>query len=449
MALCGSVDRMVSNNSGSSLSIVYRDIESLHCDSQNPRRHSRQQIKQIAQSIEAFGFNVPFLIDRKLQLIAGHGRLAACKLLGIRRVPTISLEHLTSTQIRAFQIADNKLVETSSWDDRLLAKQLKFLAAAELDFTLEATGFEMGEIELMIEGASPPSSTQNEDYVVPAMTSPTRIAKLGDVWLLDRHRLFCGDASKDHSYAVLMNGNQAAATFVDPPCTTIVEDYTAGDDTVRLPDSAIGCSPKKEAELTGVLAQIFRQLVCNSRGGALHFVCANWRRWNALQAAGEQQYTALTNVCVWVKDRGKQNSPYRDQYELVFVFTSGNTADGTDVRYEGCRQRSNVWQYPAVTGKRKHNGTAGMLPTQKPVALVADAIMDSTSFGEIVLDPFLGTGTTLIAAERTGRIGYGIELDPVAVDCAIQRWQQFTQHHAIHAGSGRSFAEIAEVRHGE
>jgi len=426
------------------MSVVYRPLDQLKPDPTNARRHSHKQIRQIARSIETFGFNVPILVDAELKVIAGHGRLLACRELGRAEVPTISLEHLTKARARAFVIADNRLTEIATWDDRLLGEQLRELAELNLDFSLELTGFDMAEIDLLIEGACGIADRDAEDVHPPIGSGPT-ITRAGDLWILGRHRIYCGSALDEAAYRVLMEEDRAAMVFTDPPYNVPIDGHVGGLGAIRHREFAMASGEMDEAQFTEFLARAFGLLARFSLDGALHFVCMDWRHMGELLAAGMRAYTELKNLCVWAKDNAGMGSLYRSQHELVFLFKHGRDAHQNHVqlgRYG--RNRSNVWNYPGVNSFSR-SGTEGNLlalhPTVKPVALVADALRDCSSRGEIVLDAFLGSGTTLIAAERTGRNCRGLELDPAYVDTAIRRWQALTGERARHAGSGRLFEE--------
>ena len=433
-----------------SLAIVYREIHKLQPDSKNPRVHSERQIRQIARSIEAFGFNVPFLVDSKLKLIAGHGRLAACKFLGINRVPTICLDHLTEHQIRAFMIADNRLTENSDWDHRLLGEELKALSELKLDFCLEATGFEMGEIDMMIEGLASPTEAEAAE-TLPKMSSPVPVTKPGDLWLLGRNRVLCGDALLAEPYQRLMDGKLASAVFTDPPYNGLSDEHVTRLGKVHHPEFAVASGEITAAEFTGFLSRTFANLSSASRPGSIHFVCIDWRHLKELLAATEHKYTELKNVCVRIEDTGGKDPIYRSQYELVFVLQSGKADHKKNVQLRKCdRHRTNVRHYPRVNSltSKSEEYYLQAYPPVKPVAMVADAIVDCTGRGEIVLDPFLGSGTTLIAAERVGRVCYGIELDPTYVDLAVRRWQAYTGSFALHAESKVPFNSL-EVQRGK
>jgi DNA modification methylase len=430
------------------LRIVYRQVETLKLDPGNPRVHSKKQIRQIANSIRVFGFNVPILIDRHNNVIAGHGRLLACRELGIAEVPTLRLDHLTPAQVDAFMIADNRLTEIGSWDDRLLAQQLKDLSLLDLEFSIEITGFEMAEIDLRIasldEVAEPAADPAD---AVPELSTGRCVSKLGDLWLLGLHRILCGDA-RDHDAGVeLMGERRAAMAFTDPPYNVPIDGHASGLGAIHHRPFPMASGEMDPAEFTGFLAQTFRNLVACSTEGSLHYICMDWRHLQEVLAAGREVYGELKNLCVWVKDNAGMGSLYRSQHELVLVFKQGRGSHRNNVQLgQFGRNRSNVWQYRGVNsfGRCSEEGNLLSLhPTVKPVAMVADAILDCSARGDIVLDAFLGSGTTVIAAERTGRRCCALELDPVYIDTAIRRWETLTGERARHALSGRSFDDLA------
>jgi DNA modification methylase len=431
------------------LKIQYVSLASLKPDLANPRLHSAKQVAQISRSIQAFGFNVPILIDRNQRVIAGHGRLAAAKLLKLDRVPTIRLENLSDNQMRAFMIADNRLTENADWDKQLLAQQLKDLSAVELDFSLEATGFEIGEIDVLIEGLSPDvAGDEDPADVLPTSSASAPVSQPGDLWALDRHRVFCGDAPSVASYTTLMGGQEAAMVFIDPPYNVPIDGHASGLGSIRHENFAMASGEMTEAEFTDFLARACTLLAAHSADGALHFIFMDWRHVQELLTAGKRAFTELKNLCVWVKDNGGMGSLYRSQHELVFVYKSGKGPHHNNVQLgQFGRYRSNVWRYPGANSFSRSTEEGNLLelhPTVKPVALVADAILDCSARADIVLDSFLGSGTTVIACERTGRACYGMELSSIYVDTVIRRWQAFTGKSAIHATSGRSFNEIEE-----
>jgi len=433
------------------VAVSYRPISELKSDSLNPRVHSPKQIGQIARSIEVFGFVVPILVDASGKIIAGHGRISAAQLLGWSEVPTICLDHLTEAQVKAFMIADNRLTENSTWDDRLLAQHLKDLSLLELDFSLEVTGFEMGEIDFRIEGLNAqPETPEDPADNLPAESSSPPVTQVGDLWLLRSHRVYCGSALEDAAYAALMQGEKAAAVFTDPPYNVPIDGNVSGLGAMRHREFVMGSGEMNEAEFTAFLTRACATLARHSDEGSIHFICMDWRHMGELLAAGREAYAELKNVCVWAKDNAGLGSLYRSQHEMVFVFKHGRDAHRNNVQLgQYGRNRTNVWRYPCANSFSKSGDEGNLLalhPTVKPVAMVADAMMDVSSRGDIVLDSFLGSGTTVIAAERTGRRCYGIELDPLYVDAIIRRWQAFTGDQARHASSDRTFVELeAEV----
>jgi len=431
------------------LVVEYLPVTTLKLNPQNPRSHSEKQLREIANSIKIFGFNVPVLIDSQLRVIAGHGRVLACKALGISEVPTIRLEHLSEHQIRAFTIADNRLTENAQWDDRLLGEELNNLSEAELDFSLEVTGFEMSEIDIFIENLGPIAEEREDPAdVIPDSESKPQVTKPGDCWVLNRHRVFCGDARDVSAYSVLTKGQRAQMVFTDPPYNDPIDGYVAGFGRIHHPEFPVASGELSSWEFTGFLNQFMAQVARNSVDGALQFICMDWRHSAELISAAQSVYSELKNICVWVKENAGQGSLYRSQHEFVFIFKNGKKPHRNNIQLgQYGRYRTNVWNYRRANSLSR-NTEEGMLshlhPTIKPVELVADAILDCTARGNIVLDAFLGSGTTVIAAERTGRVCFGIELDPRYVDTIVRRWQLFTGLKVFHEVTDQSFAQREE-----
>jgi DNA modification methylase len=443
-------NRLLANNR---LSVRWIPLAELQPCASNPRIHSRRQIAQIARSIETFGFVVPVLLDAGGQVLAGHGRMAAAKLLGCTEVPAISLDHLTDAQAKAFMIADNRLTENSEWDDQLLAEHLRELSNLELDFSVEVTGFDVGEIDLRI-GAldSEADEACDADDELPAESNGPTTTRVGDLWLLGQHRVLCGSALEDSAYAALMQSSKAAAVFTDPPYNVPINGNVSGLGAMHHREFVMGSGEMSEAEYVAFLTRAFSALARNTRDGSLHFVCMDWRHISEALAAGRQAHSELKNICVWVKSNGGMGSLYRNQHEFVLVLKHGRGSHRNNVQLgQYGRNRTNVWHYSNVNSfSHGSDGEDGKLlalhPTVKPVAMIADAIMDCTSRGEIVLDSFLGSGTTIIAAERTGRLCYGLELDPGYVDLLITRFQNFMGKQAVHAQTSLPFADVRRRR---
>jgi len=430
--------------------VIWRRVADLKPDPNNPRIHSRLQRQQIARSIRRFGFCVPVLIGSNDRVIAGHGRIMAAQDVGMTDVPTICLEHLSEAEAKALMLADNRLAEKATWDDRLLASALKELSELDLSFDLESTGFDMGEIDLRIQSLNAESASPDPADAIPASERGPPITVAGDLWLLGRHRVACANALEASACGALMQGKRAAAVLIDPPYNVPVSGHASGLGATRHREFAMAVGEMTEAEYTRFLATVCGLLTQHCIPGSLHYVFMDWRHLRELLAAGREAYYELLNVCVWVKHNAGMGSFYRSQHELVLVFKGGRGRHRNNVQLgRHGRYRTNVWNYPAVNdfGRGREEGNLLALhPTVKPVAMLADAIVDCTARSDIVLDVFLGSGSTVIAAERTGRCCYGLEIDPTYVDTIVSRWQAFTRDRARHSGSGLTFEEISQER---
>jgi DNA modification methylase len=423
------------------LKVTHAPISSLRPDPRNPRIHTKKHVQQIAKSIESFGFNVPLLIDAEGRVIGGHGRLQAAQFLGWSEVPVISLKHMSEAQIRGFAVADNRLCEVSTWDDRLLAEQLQHLSSLNLDFDLTAVGFELPEIDLRIQ-ALDLSSDESAEILEPITSSGPVISQLEDLWLLGLHRLYCGSALVPESYAALMQGEQAHLVFSDAPYNCSINGHVLSKGNTRHGEFTQASGEMSSEQFAAFLQQSIGQMASVCADGAILFLCMDWRGLQTLTAAALSQGLELKNLAVWNKGVGTMGSFYRSQHELILVLKKGIARHTNNVQLGRFgRNRTNVWNYPGMsTGRVTEEGNLMDLhPTVKPVALVADALLDASERGQIVLDSFMGSGTTIIAAEKTGRVAYGIELDPKYVDTAIQRWQRKTGQQAVHAVTGETF----------
>jgi DNA modification methylase len=422
------------------------EVSALRPYARNARTHSRRQIRQIAASIKRFGFCNPVLVDDTMQIIAGHGRVAAAGLLGLGSVPIVRLSHLSETDKRAYILADNRLAEKAGWDKEILAIELQGLI--DLDYEIELTGFETAEIDLILDDAAEATGeTPGPEDEIPAMAGPA-VTRPGDLWTLGEHRLLCGDARAVGVYGVLLAGEQAQFVFTDPPYNVPIDGHVCGLGRIRHRHFAMGCGEMSEQAFTDFLAAVFANLAAHSCDGSIHQICMDWRHIVEIVTAGRRVYAELKNVCVWNKTNAGMGSFYRSKHELVFVFKYGLAPhiNNFELGQHG-RSRSNVWDYAGVNTLRPGRlDELAMHPTVKPVALVADAIKDCSRRGGIVLDPFCGSGTVLIAAQRTGRKARALEIDPAYVDVAVKRWQTFTGKAAILAETGQTFEEVAEAR---
>lgn len=427
------------------LKIVYRKTDDLVPYAGNARTHSDKQIAQIAASIRQFDFANPVLVDGDGGIIAGHGRVAAAKQLGIAEVPTIELAHLSAAERRAYVIADNRLAELAGWDRDILKIEFQALAELDLDFELEITGFETAELDFLLDddigAADDPADEAPAPEAGPAVTQP------GDVWLCGPHRLICGDARDPATYAALMDGDRASAVFTDPPYNVKIDGHVCGSGAVKHREFAMAAGEMDAGTFTAFLEDALGAMAGVSCDGAIHFVCMDWRHMPELQAAGTKVYTELKNLIVWAKTNGGMGTFYRSRHELIYAWKVGTAPHiNTFGLGEKGRYRTNVWDYPGVNSFGSNQKDLELHPTVKPVALVADAIKDVTRRGDIVLDGFGGSGTTLIAAERCGRKARLLELDPIYCDVICRRYAALTGDEPLLEATGESFSDIAMRR---
>jgi DNA modification methylase len=424
------------------LNVVWRPVEDLRVDQTHPRIHSKQQVDRIANSLEVFDFNNPILTDVNDVVIAGVGRLHAAAQAGYAEVPTIKLEHLTAEQAKAYAIADNRLGELSKFDDKLLAERMKELCLADIDFPLDVIGFDMGEIDFRIESLELQAEGDDSADKLDLASGPA-VTVLGDVWQIGPHRLICGSSLDISVLDKLMHNERAGMLFTDPPYNVPIDGHVSGKGSIKHREFAMGIGEFNSLEFTNFLAQSCRGFARYSVDGSIHFVCMDWAHSSEILEAGRNVYSELKNICVWAKHNAGMGSLYRSQHEFIFVFKSGRAAHKNNVQLgKHGRNRSNVWSYPGANnfGRPTEEGPLQKLhPTVKPVRLVADCILDCSSRGDIVLDGFAGSGTTIISAERTGRRCYGVEIDPLYVDLAVRRWQQYSGDIARHAETSEPF----------
>ncbi|MCK1396128.1 site-specific DNA-methyltransferase [Bradyrhizobium sp. 1] len=405
----------------SQLTIVYRSPNALVPDPRNARTHPKRQIEQLKTSINAFGFTNPILIDPDDNIIAGHGRLQAAKALSIAEVPTIVLSGLTDTQKRALRLADNKIALNAGWDVEILQAELGELASIDLDIDATLTGFSTGEIDVILAQSADP----DDEVVPPVPATPT--TKPGDIWILGDHRIGCGDC-RDATFLHKIVGENALidAAFLDPPYNVRIDGNA--NPTGRHGEFAMASGEMSEAQFRTFLRDTLGAAANCSRDGAVHFVCMDWRHMDDVTAVGSAIYGDLLNLCIWNKSNAGMGSLYRSKHELIFVYRVGSASHLNMIELgKHGRNRTNVWDYASANSMRgSRREDLALHPTVKPVGLVADAIKDVTKHGDLVLDLFLGSGTSLLASERTGRRFRGVEIDPKYVDVAVERWSAQT-----------------------
>lgn len=424
--------------------VKYIAISDLKPWARNARTHSKKQVLQIADSIEAFGFTNPVLIDERHTILAGHGRVEAARLLGMAEVPCLRLDYMSEDEKRAYVLADNKLALNAGWDDDLLAAELGALMSADLTFDVSLTGFSIPEIDNLLETVAPEEPGDPDDDVVPEL-APARVQP-GDVWQLGRHRLVCGDALEPKVVATLMDGEEARMVFSDPPYNVPIDGHVGNSGKIQHREFAMASGEMTHSEFSAFLETAFRNLADHSADGSIHFLCMDWRHMSEMLAAGLGVYDEMKNLIVWAKDNGGMGTFYRSRHELVFVFKKGRAPhiNNFELGQHG-RYRTNVWEYRGVNSRAGNRmQELALHPTVKPVQMIADAIRDVSGRGDIVLDSFGGSGSTLIAAEKTGRRGYLCELDPIYCDRILARWETFAKDDAEQLVCGWSHQTLVQ-----
>jgi DNA modification methylase len=433
------------NDLAPSLALEYLKVDELRLDPKHPHEHNKRQLRQIQRSIGRFGFCVPIIVDAANQVVCGVGRVLAAKAEGILVVPAIRLEHLSAAEAKALMLADNRLSQNAHWNPQLLGELFMELSAADLDFELEITGFATAEIDAAIAALASPLDDERADALPPRGPAVSRV---GDLWHLGEHRVLCADATLGDPYGALMGKARAAMVFSDPPFNVAIAGHVTRQ--AHHGEFVMASGEMSEAEFTAFLLTVIRHFAQWSADGSLHFLCMDWRHLPEILAAGREAYGELKNLAVWVKRNAGMGSFYRSRHELVLVFKNGSAPHHNNIELgKFGRSRTNVWEYDGanIFGRTGEEGNLLALhPTVKPVALVADAILDASRRGDIVLDGFLGSGTTVIAAEKTGRRCFGLELDPGYLDLTVRRWQAYTGAAARHAETGLTFDETLEQR---
>ncbi len=424
--------------------VSYWLIDSLKGYSQHARKHSKHQRKMIERSLREFGFVVPILIDENGTVVAGHLRLLAAKALGYSNVPVIQISHLAPEQVRALRIMDNRLAERGKWDTEILA--LEFQDLIELDYDVEMTGFDTPEVDLVIDEVFV-LATENPANDVP-MIEDDVISRAGDLWQCDEHMVYCGDARDKVSYQALMQGRWAEMVITDPPYNVRIVSNVGGLGKIKHDEFIMASGEMSEADFEDFLTDFVRNVIRFSGQGSVHYIFIDWRHLHVLERVGRELYDIQLNLCVWAKSNGGMGSFYRSRHELICVFRNGPLQHINNVQLGAYgRNRTNVWEYDGCsTGTKDRRADLALHPTVKPAGMIADAIKDASKRGGLILDPFLGSGTTIIACEMTGRVCAGLELDPKYVDVIVRRWEAYTGGAAVHLDTGFTFTEMQDMR---
>ncbi|WP_249133840.1 DNA methyltransferase [Bradyrhizobium sp. AUGA SZCCT0182] len=427
-------------------SVEMRSPSSLKPSERNARIHSKKQVRQIAGSLTAFRFIVPVLVDENDVVIAGHGRLAAAILLGLTKVPVIAVTHLNDAEKRALALADNKIAANAGWDRAKAAAELSALIVplSEIELDISITGFDTPEIDGL--AADFVDSEGDPADSVPSLSEGAATAEIGDLWHLGDHRLYCGDACDYDCLARLMGNARASMLFSDPPYNLRIK-AIVGRGSIKHREFLSGSGEMSDAQFDAFSRKWMSSAARFCADGSLAYICMDWRHLTQVQLVGNEIFTELKNIIVWVKNNAGQGSLYRSQHEFILLFKNGTGQHQNNIELgRHGRNRSNVWSYPGANSFRSGRlADLAAHPTVKPVALVADAIRDCSPRRGIILDPFMGSGTTILAAEKVGRRAYGIEIDPQYVDVAIRRWQDFTGRDAV-LETGETYDEIVGQR---
>lgn len=426
--------------------IQYRPPGSLKPYANNPRKHPEKQIVKLMASIRQFGFYLPVVIDDEGTVIIGEARIEAAKRLGLSEVPVLIEEKLTPSQRRAVRIADNKLAELGTWDLDALANEIKDIIEIG-DVGLETFGFDAGEIDFLLDESTGEIIADDPADAVPAIPKHP-VSKAGDLWRLGEHRLLCESSLDAANWARLMDGEVAHMLFTDAPYNVRIHGNVSGLGKVKHEEFAQASGEMSSAEFTTFLTDAIRYAAAHLKEGAVLDMFMDWRSLAELFESVRANGLTLLNMCVWNKSNGGMGSLYRSKHELVLIAKKGKAPHTNNVQLgKYGRYRTNVWSHAGANsfGASRDQDLADH-PTVKPTALVADAIRDVTNARDLVIDGFMGSGTTILAAERTKRIAYGIELEPGYVDVAIRRWQTMTGKEAVLADTGEAFTEVAAAR---
>ncbi|MCW2404580.1 DNA modification methylase [Sphingobium sp. B1D7B] len=426
-----------------SLKVELRPVAAVRPAPRNARTHSEKQISQIASSIRQFGFTNPIIVDDEGVIVAGHGRYAAAKLLALPDVPVVPISDLSAAELRAYALADNRIAQNAGWDEDVLRIEFDELNALELSFDLEITGFSTTEIDQLMVMTPQDAKLEKMPQIDKRQTCGV---ERGDLWVLGNHRLLCGDTRSPESFALLMGDERARLVFSDPPFNVKIDGHVGGLGQKKHAEFAMASGEMSESEFTGFLQTAFRNAADVSIDGAIHYQCMDWRHVEEMMNAGRAVYSELKNICVWSKGSAGMGSFYRSQHELVFVWKVGTAPHLNTVELgKNGRYRTNIWNYRGAI-KTGADAELAMHPTVKPVPMIMDAIKDTSKVGEVVLDPFGGSGSTLLAAEKTKRRARLIEYEPGYCEVTIRRWQALTRKAAVLLATGESFAEVAARR---
>lgn len=422
--------------------LQYRTAE-LRAPKHRTRRSNPEQIARHARVIAEFGFSQPILV-RDGQVYDGWNRVLAARELGLEKVPAIECSHLSDAEARALALASKRIGELGEWD--LEELRLEFIELIELEIDLDVTAFTVEEQDIIL---LDPCDAEEEDPADAVDDPPEKLtSRLGDLWLLDPHKIICGNALEEATFRRLLGEERVHAVLQDAPYNVPIAGHVSGLGKKVHSEFCMASGEMADEEFEEFLASNLKIVTDYATSGAVVFSFMDWRSIHLLYAAGAEAGLDLINLAVWYKQSGSMGSLYRSAHELIAVFCKGKTPRHNAVQLgKQGRYRTNVWEAPGANRRGSSaNEMLGQHATPKPVKLCEDAILDVTRRGEIVLDSFLGSGATLAACEKSGRQCRGVELEPRFVDVTIRRWEKLTGKEAVLEETGETFAEVAARR---
>ena len=426
-----------------SLSVQRLATDALRPSASSVRRHPKKQLAKIQKSLTAFGQVTPILVTPDGEIIDLELVWRAAMANGATHVDVVVIADKSPQEIKALRLALNRTALDAVWDDENLRAVLVDLL--DNSFDLDLTGFDAPEIDHYLNLDIPSANVEENGSDIPPL-GPRAVSCVGDIWTLGDHRVGCGSATDETIVKSVLNGRSANVCFVDPPYNIKVDGFVTGKGRHRHREFVQGAGEMSDQEFFGLIRDSLAVLQRGCTPSALIYACIDWRHVMEMTVAGHACGMPLYTICVWTKTNGGMGGIYRNAHELVCVFKAGNEQplDNVELGRHG-RNRTNVWSYPGMSSFGKgRDALLGMHPTVKPVAMIADALRDVTKRGELVLDTFLGSGSTLMAAQETGRICCGVELDPLYVDVAVRRWQNATGREAFLIKTGERFKEVSQ-----
>jgi DNA modification methylase len=432
-------------NMKNSLQIQYLPSAAVVPSPHATREHGVGQRRKLKNLLQKFGQVAPIIIDANNEIVDGHAVFETLRDLGHDEIAVVVVDNRTDAEIRALRLALNRIAEDATWSGKKLKEELQGLVS--LGFDLDLTGFDSVEIDMALSIDEPGQEAADDLALANLPQCGATVTKPGDVWRLDRHIVGCGDARDQQHFGYLMPDVRAAVVFADPPYNVRVRGHVSGLGQHEHREFPMASGEMTRPEFVTFLSDFLAVMKAQVVDGAILFICMDWRHAGELLEAAERQHLELKNLCVWVKTNAGMGSFYRSRHELVFVFKHGQAPHQNHFQLgQHGRTRTNIWEYAGVNSfGKERDGLLAAHPTPKPVAMIADALRDVSKRGEYVVDPFLGSGSTLMAAEATGRICVGNELDAAYVDVAIRRWQKATGKAAIHVQTGQSFDATAQA----